>query len=205
MTLSQQENADPFKQIEFSIHSIFQGDIPEFVISKYPSSKRVREHYTSRLALIDALSKTNRSSNFTTYQDIEIYNHLHLKADNSILVSLTHTNSLAAAAISTSKNISSIGIDIESTSREMKEGILKFFRREDDEVDNVLELWCIKEAAFKAISPLYQQEKRLVLKDIIINDKGEFILDSEQSIKGLYKIEVKEDHYVALAIILKSS
>ena len=100
---------------------------------------------------------------------IEIENHLHLRNHPEIKVSVSHTKGAGAAIICEDVKIRSVGIDIEWSQRPVKEGIEKFYINErDDQIDH-MKLWMAKEAAFKAISPLYTGDKILVLKDIVIN------------------------------------
>ncbi|ATH08348.1 hypothetical protein BIY24_10430 [Halobacteriovorax marinus] len=202
MTLSQQEISLLFDTLSIKLEDTYQGEIPRDVSEVYPSKKRVRDHYTSRLALLHALESLKGPESFQNYSDLIIDNHHHLRKAPEILVSLTHTIQLAAAVVSNHPKISSLGIDLESTQREMKEGILKFFIRDADTESDPLKNWCIKEAAFKALSPLYNLEKRLVLKDIIISKDKTFFLETLPELKGHYSIEERKGHYLALAITL---
>lgn len=113
---------------------------------------------------------------------VNIVNHLHLKSNPNTLVSLSHTKDMTMAAISSSNDFKSIGVDIEDSKRIVKPGIEKFFVNDYDEIlacqkdSYYLKVWCAKEAIFKAVSPLYQKEdnKVLVLKDIILNKDKTF-------------------------------
>lgn len=205
MKLTQLEITNFFNSLKVNILPTFEGDIPSSVKDLYPAKKRLRDHYTSRLSLINAVKELRDSSIELTYQDVLIENHLHLKSSPEIIASVTHTNSFAAAVVTDSQKISSVGIDIESRERQLKEGIKKFYILENDEIKDPLELWCIKEAAFKAISPLYKEEKRLVLKDITVKRDGTFLLNTERNLNGYYRVEEVEGHFLALAIILKTS
>ncbi len=201
MTLSQQEISKLFNSLKVVVTPSFEGEVPAAILERYPSKKRVRDHYTSRLALIEALN----SPKVKSYEDLKIENHHHLVSLPQFIVSLTHTNTLAAAVTTDQELIESVGIDLEARNREMKTGILKFFLREDDQIENPLELWCLKEAAFKALSPLYHEEKQLVLKDICIRNDGSFVLDSKQGLSGYYQLRKEQGHYLALAIIVRTS
>jgi phosphopantetheinyl transferase (holo-ACP synthase) len=200
MTLMQQEILRHFKNLKTKVMNTFEGEIPETVKELYPGKKRVRLHYTSRLALINAIN----SDEFKTYEDVEIENHQFLKRDPSIKVSLSHTDHKALASVSSCEEVLSIGVDLESEDRPIKEGIKKFYIRDEDEIENELELWCIKEAAFKAISPLYKGDKRLVLKDIIVLKDESFKLELNSNLDGYWKLEKSEGEILTFAIILKS-
>ncbi|MAE58760.1 MAG: hypothetical protein CME69_07765 [Halobacteriovorax sp.] len=128
---------------------------------------------------------------------INVVNHLHLKSDPNILVSLSHTKDMTMAAIGSSKDFKSIGVDIENSKRIVKPGIEKFFINAHDEIlanqkdSYYLKIWCAKEAIFKAVSPLYQKEdnKVLVLKDIILNKDKTF---NCFHFKGHYDLVLKD-------------
>ena len=85
----------------------------------------------------------------------------------------------------------------------MKESTLKFFVNTDDEYSDSLKLWTQKEAAFKAISPIYQ-EKELTLKMITIKGE-EFFLKNDPSLKGTVSVENRfcdnEEFWIAKAVL----
>lgn len=199
----QQEISILFDNLHCVLLDTYQGEIPAAVTKKYPAPKRARLHYTSRLALQGALKMVSERD-FLEYNELEIINHQYLKEDQKILVSISHTNDFAVASVSDSSEFSSIGVDLELSTREIKEGIQKFYINEFDQIKNTLKLWCIKEAAFKAISPLYKGEKTLVLKDINIFNDGTFHLDQFEELSGFWKLESKEDKLLTHAIILKN-
>ena len=123
-------------------------------------------------------------------EDLTIEKHLHLKSAPNIKVSISHTDGAAAAMICESESTISIGIDIEWSCRQVKPGIEKFFINEADDCQiNKLENWCIKEAAYKAYSPIYNDEKVLVLKDFTIKDNAFYICDKYI---GDYEVEYQE-------------
>ena len=127
----------------------------------------------------------------------QIIDHIYLKNFPSIKVSLSHTRGYVAASFENSSKILSIGIDIEIFSRPVKPGIEKFFvNSEDDSKYSLLELWTLKEAAFKALSPLLKDEK-LTLKKIWIN-KNQFGLKNHVygHIKKEY-LKFKEEKLIA--------
>ena len=198
----QQETSNLFDNLHCVLLDTYEGEIPQKISHRYPAPKRARLHYTSRLALQGALKMVS-DRDFLEYDELEIVNHQYLKEDRRILVSISHTNDFAVASVSDSDQLSSIGVDLEVSTREIKEGIYKFFINESDQITNTLELWCIKEAAFKALSPLYQEEKTLVLKDINILKDGTFHLSQCKDLSGFWKLESKEDKLLTHAIILK--
>jgi 4'-phosphopantetheinyl transferase EntD len=204
MTLMQQEIEHFFSKIHTTFLDTHKGDIPEVVLERYPSKKRASEHYTSRLALLESL-KSCKLDQFKSYSDLTIVNHHHMLLAEEALVSLSHTHHFAMASVTNCSDITSIGIDLENIEREIKPGLKKFYNNTHDQIQDQLRLWCIKEAAFKAISPLYEGEKQLVLKDIAILENGEFSLLLEKPISGYWKCSLKKEKLFTHAVILKSS
>lgn len=134
---------------------------------------------------------------------LEIENHLQLEKKPELLASLSHTKGIGAAAVMEKGETLSIGIDIEHSSRKMKTNSKRFFRRrEDEESLSDLELWCLKEAIFKACSPYYQGEKTLVLKDFWIknNQFGHFEWPKKKL--GQCQIKVEDEVIIATARLL---
>lgn len=204
MTLMQQEIDNFFLKIKTTFLETYQGELPTSVTKRYPSNKRAFEHYTARLALLESL-KSCQYLQFQSYCDLNIINHHHMEKAKDALVSLSHTSKFSMASVTKSCDIQSIGIDLESVDRKIKKGIEKFFLNEKDEISDTLHLWCIKEAAFKAISPLYKGEKQLVLKDIAIQANGRFVLLLDEPIQGYWKIQIESERVFSHALILKSS
>lgn len=120
----------------------------------------------ARIALFKILKSIKKSPSF---DDLQISNHCTLTTIPNYKVSLSHTKKAACAIVTDDANIKSIGVDIEWATRVVKPGIEKFFLNDKDTQElTKLEIWMAKEAIFKAISPLYQGEKVLVLKDITV-------------------------------------
>lgn len=130
------------------------------------SEKRIREYAASRKALSLACS-------IYEIDQLEIEAHHHLKNHPHIKVSLSHTRGLSAAVAS--KELVSVGVDVEFIDREFNHKTSKFFLRDDDLEMPLLELWTIKEAAFKAIDPMglkASDKDILVLKDLRVKDQS---------------------------------
>lgn len=131
--------------------------------------KKQRNFYISRHAILKALNREDLDIN-----DLDIVNHSYLKRFPSILVSLSHTKDYAVALIhdnnSEKTKLKSIGVDFELSNREVKADVLKYIGHIKDSEYSPLELWVIKEACFKALSPIYGTE---LMKEIWINN-GEF-------------------------------
>jgi phosphopantetheinyl transferase len=136
-------------------------------------------------------------------QDLELINYQNLKKFPDYILSLSHTKGAGAAVLSKRAEIASLGIDIEWSDRHLKEEAARFYRHSEDSAHytDKLELWTMKEAAFKALSPLGFPGV-LVLSKIIIQD-GHFFTKERPDIRGVvttYKKTVEDKHlWVAIA------
>lgn len=120
--------------------------------------------------------------------DLELENFRHLKNFPQFVTSLSHTRGAGASVLANRADFLSLGIDIEWSERPMKKEAERFFRHPDDSVyENNLELWTMKEAAFKALSPIGFNGV-LVLSKIIIQN-GVFWTHEHPEILG--QVELK--------------
>lgn len=133
----------------------------------FDGKERALEFMLSRHALLTLLDTEGVQS---SYDKLEIIGHHKIKAHPEYLVSISHTKGLGAAIISDGVEEEAVGIDVELMTREIKEGALKFFVRDDDEKMEPLTLWTRKEAAYKALDPIKEKlgitKTPLTLKDI---------------------------------------
>ncbi len=152
-----------------------------FINFERMSDKRIEIVYHSRMAIIHALQDIGISANFS---ELEILNNHHLKDFPETLISISHTDDFASVYLAQTNKYKSIGIDIEKINRQMKFGANRFFDNQQDQTNlSQLEVWCVKEAAFKAISPLWDEQ--LVLSNIWIKD-NKFGIETDRAL-GLFK------------------
>jgi phosphopantetheinyl transferase (holo-ACP synthase) len=140
--------------------------------------------------LAHKLSPKNYPRDLINRDQIEITNHTYLKKiEIQHAVSIAHTNELGMAALGI--EIDSLGVDIELKSRVIKAGIEKFFINSEDTTSlHSLEIWCIKEASFKALSPyknLWEDKEVLTLKDIAIKEDGAYYRGKKFADLALYE------------------
>ena len=134
-----------------------------------PPLAKVKNTFASRMALKKLLERHKVN---TQLKNLTITNHLFLTHFPNFLVSISHSKFYAAAALGETNHYRSVGIDLELCSRKIANGAERhFINIEDSFAPEVtpLQKWCMKEAAFKALSPLisdYPLNKSLVLKDI---------------------------------------
>lgn len=140
-------------------------------------------------------------------QDLELIDFQNLKNFPEYLTSISHTRGAGAAVLAKKENFYSLGIDIEWIDRVMKPEAQKFFRHPEDSLyENLLELWTMKEAAFKALSPLGFPGV-LVLSKIVIQN-GVFFTNEKPELKGQIESYQKEIDgrklFVSIASIKKT-
>jgi 4'-phosphopantetheinyl transferase EntD len=102
----------------------------------------------SRKALQNCLKEHGINADI---HQLSIENHSKLIHFSRFCLSLAHTKSCGAALIADSKIFKSVGIDIELTERKVSEAVKERISHPEDANLKNIELWCLKEAAFKAI------------------------------------------------------
>ena len=123
---------------------------------------------SSRGALVTCLQEAGLT--ITSFDQLEITNHHYLTLFKNFKVSLSHHKKMGAAITSNDPKVLSIGIDIEDQNREVKEGTTKYFHHPKDDFETpYLKKWVAKEAIFKAVFPLWNNERPLVLTDFWIS------------------------------------
>lgn len=136
----------------------------------------------SRLALKQILTNRGHAINDLKI-DLAMSDFQNLEKFPDYLTSISHTKGAGACALAHKNDCLSLGIDIEWSDRPMKKEAQKFFRHpEDSDNKNDLELWTMKEAAFKALSPLGFPGV-LVLSKIIIRN-GQFWTNERPELVG---------------------
>lgn len=84
---------------------------------------------------------------------IQLENHQFIQALDHLRFSISHTKDFSIAIATDKNNAQGIGVDCEAQTRNMKEGAEKYFSHEKDRhALSLLEVWSIKEAAFKAFA-----------------------------------------------------
>lgn len=167
-----------------------------FSLPSFERDFKREQWLVSRFALLMALKEYGIE--VKNSDELEIDRFLSLQYYPNLLVSLSHHKDWGAAIICQSSSILSVGVDIEDVKRVLKEGTKKFFVHSKDSSMPLIKLWIAKEAAFKAISPLWENEKVLVLSDIWVTNESFGIaeerlgtltfFDESQAIIGAYAL-----------------
>ena len=195
----------------FTIHCYHfnQAKFP-FSLPKFDSAFRETQWTSSRYALLKACQQIQPDIHFQSFNDFQIEKHLYLKLDSNLLVSLSHNKEYGAAIVGFDSNspFISLGIDVEFIKRPVKEGIEKFFFHELDQPpqnlffkNSKLAIWSAKEAAFKALSPFWKEEKVLVLKDLWI--QGNQFGFKDESLGKIFWQSHNDDILIATAFLEK--
>ncbi len=96
--------------------------------------------------------------------------------------SLSHTDSFAAAWLLPKSPHAGMGLDIEDNDRVVPYGVSERMKNAGDSAAlSPLELWCIKEAAYKTLLPELQES--LWLKSIVVKERT-FTIDGWEQFKG---------------------
>lgn len=160
----------------------FTTKIVEWEETNAPENARKHQSVMARRALEFCLKYLEFETNFASNL-LEIENHHHLKYCEKYLVSLSHTHKIAVASLALQTHYASIGVDIEYCSRKINGNTQKYFLNPKDREDNLLKLWCQKEAIYKALDPVknfraeFLDIKSILFTDIWIKD-NKFGLDS---------------------------
>lgn len=109
-----------------------------------------RKH--SFLLARDALKKCLESlGQSISIQDLNLVDYHYLKSSPDLTISLSHTKTHGAALVAERKIYRAVGIDIEEKTRLVKDSIRARVLHPHDYNLSSIELWCAKEAAFKAL------------------------------------------------------
>lgn len=143
------------------------------------------------------MAKLVGDSTLLSSAEVQIVNHHHLKYFPQQNISLSHTSDGACALLAGQQHYLSVGIDMEKKSRPIKTGAERFFLRPDDQYQDLLHLWCAKEAAYKALCPLTGPNTAPLFSSIAVSDDhfswGEFT--------GHLDYQTSPEHVVAIALL----
>lgn len=129
---------------------------------------RQRGFILSRMALRDALSDVGESA---IPQDLILEGYSKLKSFPSLTVSLSHTKDIGAALIADKQTYRSVGIDIEQEARLVKDLVAQRIAHPKDLKLRNIEIWCLKEAVFKALMNSGEFEQTVKFSSIQIKER----------------------------------
>jgi len=174
-------------------------ELVELLKRSYPEAShpsRIVGFYSSRNSLLSSLRKIYPQASF---KDLMLKEYRELTDYPDIVLSLSHTPLAGASVVALKKDYLSIGIDIESTNREIKESIIQRVTTENDLKLSSREIWCLKEAIYKCVSNSGLAQGTLEFRDMIIQDKK--WLHSPSKLSGEWSLFCELDHQVAIATL----
>lgn len=159
-------------------------------------SDRKKGFLLSRAALKNALAELRIN---TQPLDLRLTSFHQLEKFPELVISLSHTKELGAALVGERKNFRSIGLDIERDERVVKDMIRERIAHPEDQNLRNIELWCLKEAAFKAIMNTRLFEKPIEFSSIKIGEK--IWSHSPSKLEGEWELEVVNSIVIAKAFL----
>lgn len=152
--------------------------------------------YSSRTSLLENLRKIYPEAEF---KDLTLKGYGELELYPDVCLSLSHSANAGASALALKGDYLSLGIDIESLDRGVKESIIQRVTTSKDKRLNNIELWCLKEAIYKCVSNSQVFIGTLEFKDMEIGDNK--WNHSPSGLQGEWKLWQEFNHQVALATL----
>lgn len=170
------------------------------IVHKHPARNLV--HHISRLALAKCLEFFEKKEVSHLLKLTEDYNSVQYFENYTC--SLSHTKEDAIAVVARRDEITALGVDFEFLTREVPTRGEHHYINELDELTGLspLEVWCIKEACFKAITGVYPECK--LLKEVVITKDRFYFIKDPQDINSHYQKLIKGDKLIIFASITKN-
>lgn len=150
----------------------------------------------SREALKSALFDLGFSPSIS---QLTLVNYHEVVGFPQLTISLSHTKKCGAAVIAERKKFRSLGIDIEEETRIVKDSIRERISHPSDINLRNIEIWCIKEAVFKALMNTDQFPKPIEFSSIQIQN-GTWI-HSPSQLSGEWLLQNVTPFVMALAFL----
>lgn len=128
--------------------------------------------------------------------------HLHFDQDFNLIseefnACLSHVDEKSFACVVSRTFSERPGLDVELLERKISDEEASFFLNDKDELEDYLSLWCVKEAAYKCHSFLYQKQmgKKLLMKEIIVKKNA-----TVEIFQATYRFQIvkQNNHLIAL-------
>lgn len=157
---------------------------------------RVKGFLLSREALKNALIDLK---NDLPISALQMEKHHQISGLPQFTISLSHTADCGVALVGERKIFRSLGIDIEREARPVKDFIIERISNPEDEKLRSIELWCLKEAAFKAIMNTEMFPDPIEFSSIKIT--RDYWIHSPSGLEGECKVEVVNGFILATAFL----
>ena len=159
-------------------------------------SDRKMGFFLSREALKNALSEQGFTPSLS---QLTLVNYHELKDFPQLTISLSHTKECGAALIAERKIFRSVGIDIENEGRLVKDSIRERIAHQGDINLRNIEIWCLKEAVFKALMNTGLFPKPIEFGSIEIKNGKWF--HSPSQLSGEWELKTLTPFVLALAFL----
>lgn len=131
--------------------------------------------------------------------ELKIKNYNHLTNHSSVTFSLSHTHLIGVAILGEKQIYCGLGIDVELENRQVKDAVIERISNKNDLSLEKINLWCVKEAAFKALMNTGRFSRNIEFSDIAIGS-GVFS-HSPSKLSGEWELENPKPFVVARAWI----
>lgn len=172
-------------------------DLAQTALGTNVHSERKKSFILSRQALKMALKEQGYGASI---KDLILINYKDLAAFPEITISITHTKDWGAALVADRKEFLSLGIDVEKAGRVVKDSVGDRIRHPEDLATlRNIELWCLKEAAFKTLMNSGKFPFPLAFSSIQL-EAGRW-LHPPSGLQGEWRLEHSQDLVVAMAFL----
>jgi 4'-phosphopantetheinyl transferase EntD len=131
--------------------------------------------------------------------DLELQHHSLLPALPHFTLSLSHSKDCGVALVARREIYRSVGVDIEEKNRVVKDMVRERILHPMDEKLKNIELWCLKEAVFKAIMNALPHENPIEFSSIEIQNMK--WLHSDSGLQGDWVLQETHQFILALAFL----
>lgn len=159
-------------------------------------SDRKNGFLLSRQALINALKELGIE---ISADALHLVDYSQIRDLPQFTISLSHTKIAGAALVACRKTYRSVGIDIEQEERIVKDSIRERISNSADENLRNIELWCLKEAVFKALMNTGKFDKPLEFSSICIKDRK--WTHSPSGLEGEWELDLLRPFVIAKAFL----
>ncbi len=155
---------------------------------------RRRGFILSRSALLECLVNNGDSP---TINQLRIKDYSFLENYPRLTLSLSHTDGCGAAVVGQRNIFRSLGIDIERQNRDVKDSVIERIAHPMDESLRNIELWCLKEAVYKALMNSNLFSSSVEFSSIQIKDK--YWLHPPSQLSGEWTLHSIDSFILAIA------
>lgn len=157
---------------------------------------RVKGFLLAREALLEAFKVFGKD---LTPSKLKLQNYHQTKSFPEFTLSLSHSKEMGAAILASRTDFISVGIDIENEQRIVKDSIWSRVSHPQDVSLRKIELWCLKEAAFKALMNTGNFPLPIEFSSIEIQNHK--FSHSPSKISGEWELNIEHGHIIATASV----